>query len=107
MINWKVVNIEYIKDQDGLTNVAKNVHWFCEKKVGDQYGNCWGNEQLDIGDLSSDSFVAFEDLTEEQVLYWVKDSMGSRLAEVETFVNNQVNEGTRSERGIGTPDSWS
>lgn len=108
MINWKITNIEYVKSKDGLTNVAKNVHWFCDRIDSEgNYGNCWGNQQLDIDSLNAATFISFDDLTEEQVLGWVKEAMGSNLAGVESFVNNQVNEKQMTERAVGIPSSWS
>tara|TARA_R100000365_G_C2744808_1_gene73584 strand:- start:1670 stop:2002 length:333 start_codon:yes stop_codon:yes gene_type:complete len=108
MITWKITNIEYIKEQDGLTNVAKNVHWYAYS-YGDNgnFGNCWGNQQLDINELNPNTFTGFEDLTKEQVLGWVKESMGDRGVEaVENSINNNIESGDLGERSIGFPVSW-
>lgn len=108
MVNWKITNIEYITLQDGLSKVAKNVHWFCwaEDSEGN-YGNCWGNQQLDVSNLNADTFVDFDMLLETDMIDKVKLELGGQLAQIEAFVLGQVNSGERTRRDIGLPANWS
>tara|TARA_R110002074_G_scaffold223240_1_gene394211 strand:+ start:368 stop:697 length:330 start_codon:yes stop_codon:yes gene_type:complete len=106
MITWKIVNIEYIILKDGLTSVAKNVHWYASD-VGDldNWGNCWGNQQLDISGMDASSFTSWDSLSESQVLGWVKSAMGEEEVErVEKYIEFTIGMGTMTERQIGLPN---
>ena len=43
------------------------------------------------GDSASKSFVEFEKLTEEQVLSWVKSSLGDKVSSIEKLATNELN----------------
>jgi hypothetical protein len=106
-ITWKILNIEYIVSENSLTNVAKNVHWYAGG-VGelDNWGNCWGNQQLDISGIDASSFSSWAALTEAQVLGWVKTAMGDEeVARIEAHIEAIIGMGTMTERQVGLP-SW-
>jgi len=107
MVNWKITNIEYITLQDGLSKVAKNVHWYCwaEDSEGN-FGNSWGNQQLNVDNVNPDTFVSFDSLLENDVLDWVKTGLGSNLANIEAHVLGQVNSKERTRREVGIPSNW-
>ena len=106
-ITWKILNIEYIVLEGGLTNVAKNVHWYASG-VGDlgNWGNCWGNQQLDISGIDASTFSSWDSLTEAQVIGWVKAAMGDeQVTRNEEFIEATIGMGTMTERQVGLP-SW-
>ena len=106
-VAWKILNIEYIVSESGLTNVAKNVHWYASD-VGDlnNWGNSWGNTQLEISGLDASSFTSWSSLTEAQVLGWVKAALGDdEVGRIEAFIGATIGMGTMTERQVGLP-SW-
>ena len=106
-ITWKILNIEYIVSESSFTNVAKNVHWYASG-VGDldNWGNCWGNQQLDISGLDVGSFTSWDTLTEAQVIGWIKTAMGAEeVTKIEEYIEATIGMGTMSERQVGLP-SW-
>ena len=50
----------------GTTNVVTHVYWFCSGTNGELTAACAGIRQLTLGD----SFTAYDQLTEQQVLDW-------------------------------------
>lgn len=42
------------------------------------------------GDSSSKSFIKFEELNEEQVLSWVKSSLGDKVSSIEKLATDEV-----------------
>jgi hypothetical protein len=50
----------------GTTNVVTHVYWFCLGSKGDLTATCAGIRELTLGD----SFTAYNELTEQQVLDW-------------------------------------
>jgi hypothetical protein len=102
-MRWSIVNLEYIKDVDGTANVIKNAHWWCQTEVGGYIGYCWGNQQLDITNPSG--FTDYTDVTEEQVIGWVKSAMGEE--QVNAIENYTGLMATKSDpmnnRGLGLP----
>ena len=72
MVNWKVVNIEYISNVAHLEDVAVNLHWYASATdESGGYGFSWGNTQLDLSNLDGDSFIPFQEITHEKALEWV------------------------------------
>ena len=43
------------------------------------------------GDSTSKSFIEFEKLTEEQVLSWVKSSLGDKVSSIEKLATDELN----------------
>ena len=74
MIN--IVNLE--RTQDGGVVVA---HWTATKTDGDYEANTYGTKSF-TPDPESDSFVAFESLTEEAVVGWFTDEETAQIESV-------------------------
>jgi hypothetical protein len=102
-MRWSIVNLEYIKDVDGAANVIKNAHWWCQTKVGGYIGYCWGNQQLDITNPSG--FTDYADVTEEQVIGWVKSAMGEeQVNAIENYTGLMATKNDpMNNRGLGLP----
>ena len=70
-ITWDVLTMDVVKSQDGLTDVVSNVHWECTAvDENDVSVRSYGVETLPAPDSSD--FIAFESLTKNQVINWVK-----------------------------------
>ena len=75
MATWSIAQLEYNNDADKGVVIA---HWRVteEETVGeDTYtASSYGTASF-TPDASADGYVAYDDLTEETVIGWVKDSM--------------------------------
>lgn len=70
---WKINAVDCYTSKDGLEKVAYNVHWTCTATDGQHTTSSIGVNS--IGSPNPDNFIPFDQLTEEQVVEWVKASM--------------------------------
>jgi hypothetical protein len=88
MANWSIANLEYNNDADKGVVIA---HWRVteEETVGeDTYSaSSYGTASFEP-DASADGYVAYDSLTEETVIGWVKDSMDA--AEIEAGLTANI-----------------
>lgn len=66
---WQVEKIEALRSRDGRENVIHAV--MCRLSHADKTWDVWAYLTP-----PTDSFVPFEELTKEQVLYWAKATLG-------------------------------
>lgn len=71
---WSFPKFEVMPSLDGLTDVVKRIHWTLTGTDAD--GNSASESGVaNLGKPDGDSFLAFDDLTEEQVIEWVCGTM--------------------------------
>jgi len=84
---WSVTGLSVFTDED-YKDVVHSVDWEVLGSEGTNKKLVSGTTPLGRPELG---FTAYDELTEEQVLAWVKASMGElRVAEVETAVKSQL-----------------
>lgn len=71
---WKIENIECLTQSGDLENVVYNVAWRVFASDGTAETSVYGAQILSAPDL--ESFIPYEELTEEEVLGWVHSTMG-------------------------------
>ena len=94
-VTWTVVQLERNASDNGVI-VA---HWRAsdseEVGTGDDavshYGSSYGTCSF-TPDADSDDFVAFDDITEEMAVGWVKDCPQITVADIEASIANQIAE---------------
>jgi hypothetical protein len=92
---WTVVQLERNSSDDGVI-VA---HWRASdsEQVGtgddavSHYGSSYGTCSF-TPDAESDDFVAFDDITEEMAVGWVKDCAQITVSDIEASIANQIAE---------------
>ena len=70
---WRINAVDCYTSKDGLEKVAYNVHWSYFATNGEHTASMIGVQS--IGEPNPDNFVAFEDLTEDDVISWISASM--------------------------------
>lgn len=100
---WKIVNLDRLTSLGDKSDVVNNVHWeVTDEDLDGNQGRVYGSESISTDDLSS--FTAYAELTEAQVIGWVKGSLGEdRVAELETLVADQIAELANPSVKNGTP----
>lgn len=97
-ITWRVGTLECYPEYQHNTDVVFTVHWDClgsETVSGSTYnGRTYGSTGVTYH--SGSDFTPYEQLTQEQVLGWVWDAIGSDSKQnyesaVQTQINNQIN----------------
>lgn len=91
---WSVVQMDCYPEYEQEADVVFNVHWTMNGVDGEYTGSVYGSQSLTLD--SGADFTPYPDLTEEQVVGWVKDAMGeeqvaSLEANVAQQIDNQIN----------------
>lgn len=88
---WSVQEVNAFPEKDGKQNVVFNVHWIVNGLDGEHTASAYGSTSIDVN--PSGPFTAYENLTEAQVIDWVKTSMGAEeVAAIEASIVGQINE---------------
>lgn len=88
-ISWIVSQMECYPEKDGETDVVFVVHWRCNGADGSYSGTNYGTQGVTLDPDAP--FTPYADLTQDQVIGWVKDAMGDeRVAEIEASVAAQI-----------------
>jgi hypothetical protein len=91
---WAVLQMDAYPEQDGETDVVFNVHWTLTGTDGTYSGNVYGSQSVTVDPEAP--FTPYADLTQAQVIGWVKDALGeeqvsSLEANVAEQIANQIN----------------
>jgi hypothetical protein len=92
--NWNCKTVDVHPQEEGETNVVYNVHWIVTGADGDYSATNIGTQILPSSE--GDTFIPFEDLTNEIVVEWTKEAMGEeQVAQIEATIaaaiEDQVN----------------
>ena len=97
-VTWTIATLE--RNTDNGVVVA---HWRASDVDGDHSGSSYGTCGF-TPDASADGYVAYDSLTEEEVIGWVKDSMGEEgVAAIEDSIAAQIAESKAPAISVGTP----
>jgi hypothetical protein len=95
---WNISTLE--RNTDNGVVVA---HWRASDVDGDHSGSSYGTCGF-TPDASADGYVAYDNLTEEDVIGWVKDSMGDEaVTGVEDSIAVQIADSKAPAISVGTP----
>jgi len=97
-VTWNISTLE--RNTDNGVVVA---HWRASDVDGDHSGHSYGTCGF-TPDASADGYVAYDNLTEENVIGWVKGSMGEEtVTGVEDSIAAQIAESKAPAISVGTP----
>jgi len=97
-VTWNISTLE--RNTDNGVVVA---HWRATDVDGDHSGSSYGTCGF-TPDASADGYVAYDNLTEENVIGWVKGSMGEEaVTGVEDSIAAQIAESKAPAISVGTP----
>jgi hypothetical protein len=92
-ITWTIAQLER-QTSDGLVITA---HWRVDAIDGEYSANSYGT----VGFERGDTFIAYESLTEEQVIAWVKDEL--EVVEIEAGLAAQIAAKKTPTTAVGLP----
>ena len=97
-VTWNISTLESNTD-----NGVVVAHWRASDVDGDHSGSSYGTCGF-TPDASADGYVAYDSLTEEEVIGWVKDSMGEEaVTGVEDSIAAQIADSKAPAISVGTP----
>lgn len=94
---WTVVQMDAYPEYEGQTDVVFTVHWVLSGVEGNYQGSVYGSVGLTLDPEAT--FTPYADLTEAQVVGWVKDALGEEqvagyednvAAQIDALVNPPV-----------------
>ena len=94
---WAIANLER-ETEDGFVFTA---HYTVSAADGTYSAGAYGS----IGFERPENLVPFADLTEEQVIGWVKEALGGdeKVAEIEAALQSQIDEQRAPTKSAGVP----
>ena len=95
---WTIATCEH----DIATGGINVVHWRCTGVEGDNSASSYGTAGF-TPDASADGFVAYDSLTEANVLAWVWGQSETWKADVEESIANKINAIANPTTGAGVP----
>jgi len=105
-VTWHIINLEATKTVGSLSDVVHTVHWtatdreFVEsiQHIGHRYGS------VQLAEADSSSFTAYDSLTEDTIIGWVKTIIGTdRVTEIENQIAAQITESKTPTEISGVP----
>lgn len=86
---WAINQMDCHPEANGETDVVFNVHWTLTASDGTYQGYAYGSQSLTFDPEMP--FIAYNDLTEAQVIGWVKAALGEeQVAAYELSVANEI-----------------
>ena len=74
---WKILNLETVQSINGLENVVSVVRWLLTATDDVNLTNVEGTVELE--NPSSDGFIVYSELSEDQVITWTREKLGLDL----------------------------
>lgn len=95
-ITWKIVDL----DREIVDGYVYTAHYTIEATDGMYHSGAYGS----IGFERPDNLIPFSDLTEDLVIGWVKDKLGSdKVAEIANALLLQIEEQAQPTKATGVP----
>jgi hypothetical protein len=89
--SWDCKTVDTYPAQGELTDVVYNVHWRLAATEGEHSATVIGTQNLTSENIQPEGFIAFEDLTHQQVISWVEEAMGEdKVLELKASAASQV-----------------
>ena len=73
---WKIQSVKVLPDLSNRNNIVKTIEFMLEGSRDENTNFVLGSVELSV-DLESETFIPFDELTEETVVEWVKNALGS------------------------------
>ncbi len=102
-ITWSISSLDYAVSEFDMDNVVVRAHWRCTGK--DDNGNTGAARGVQrLPAPTSEGFIAWEEVTQEIALQWLKDSAEpGKRKKVEAEVTAQISEKVNPTHGSGLP----
>jgi hypothetical protein len=83
---WIIHQLECIPSKDGFSNIVNMIHWRYSGTDGEYSADTYGSVALETPE--EDSFIDFNDLTEETVIGWIESKL--EIEKLQTNINSNI-----------------
>ena len=105
-VTWNIGSLDTTVTVGSLSNVVKTVHWNAtdQELVDSIQHSGYVNGCIDLAAPESSSFIAYDSLTQDTVIGWVKASLGTdKVTEIENKISAQITESKTPTEISGIP----
>jgi len=92
MITWDIINLE----RDIVTGLVTKAYWRVSAASYTYIADCQGICELE----RSDTFIPYSELTEDQVITWIKSKIDVETIEAEATAKLEIKKNLTSQHGI-------
>lgn len=85
---WNIVQMDAYPEKDGLTDVVFRTNWTVSGTDGTYTGDAYGTASVTLN--NEGVFTPYNKLTQQQVIGWVKNSLGEEVAVIEARIATQI-----------------
>ena len=107
---WELTGMK-LQSGDGVTNAVVQTYWKCtgwSADLPDFKGTFSGATPFDITTIEPDNFTPYEQLTEAQVLGWIKSATASYMDHINEQIEKQIAQQIAPETEVNEGDfPWS
>ena len=96
-VTWNIVALDATKTVGSLSNVVTTIHWTAEENEtvgsGESAVEIGGsaNGSVSLAEPDSESFTAYDSITQENALSWLKAALGSdTVSKIEAEIARQI-----------------
>jgi len=100
---WKILKLETVPSINELENVVSVVRWLLTATNDINTTTVEGTVELE--NPTVEEFIAYVDLTEEQVLEWTKSKLGNQVTRYYQYLDEQLTKVARPQ-SIATELPW-
>lgn len=87
---WTITALDCKPNVDGLIDYVVTAHWDCTATDGIYSGRVYSTTSFEV-DADKPDYIPYTDLTQDQVVEWVKTKLGAEtVAATETNVLQQI-----------------
>ena len=87
--NWKIAALEAYPQAEGQVDVVFTIHWRAELSQDDKTASNYGS--VGVTYAAGSPFTPFASLTEDQVVGWAKEALGTeKVAQIEAGLVSQL-----------------
>ena len=90
MKTWIIESLNCIPSLNGKTNVVCNVHWKVIGSDGTNKVSTYGAQEIAYN--AQTEFHSYENLTEEEIIEWVKNALGTKVVTIENLVDKLLSD---------------
>ncbi len=99
-MNWNIAQLDYTLPEC----CVQTAHWRVSKTDGGASASVYGTISIPTKSVSDPDFIPYDQLTEAQVVQWVKDEMGAdQVAAHEAAVQAQIDSQLNPTSAAGVP----
>jgi len=101
--------VDYLDTYQGIDKVITLICWRVSGESDGHKGWSYGTTYIDLDNVSSEEFIAFDDITEEDLKAWIIETLseqGEWMPIIEGIAKSIEEQNPNNNRSIGLPSNF-